>query len=162
MTKLLGLLFAFWFVLITLSASALGSSPEESVIPKSSILGAGTRMIVSLLLVLSMIVASVFLLKKITPYKGLASHAGSPLMILSRIPLGQKRYICLVRIADEILIVGMTNTSISLLSKMKADDYYGDNGKDICEIPESGHIKSFRKLYSTLIHNIGLKDRGGA
>ncbi len=82
------------------------------------------RMIVSLLIVLSLIVGGVFLLKKFRIYKLLATDAKSPVSVISNIPLGNKRSLCLVKVANEVLIIGMTSTNISLLSKISVDDYY--------------------------------------
>ena len=111
-----------------------------------SILGAAVRMTVSLLMVLALIAFGVFLLKKITPYKGFASNVKNPILVLSKIPLGQKKSICLVKIADEILVIGMTNSNMSLLSKLNAEDYYQEHSKDAYSISESGYKHSFHKL----------------
>lgn len=102
-------------------------------------------MISSLLAVLALIAGGVFLLKKLTPYKGIVSNMEHSISILSRASLGQRRSICLVRIADEILVLGLTNTNVSVLSKIKADEYYSKSDKDIYETP-SGKKQSFRKV----------------
>jgi len=85
--------------------------------------GDTVRLLTSLLFVLALIVGGVYLLKKVPLYKRFAIGIKNPVSILSSISLGQKRSISVVRVADEILILGLTNTSISLLSKMKADEY---------------------------------------
>ena len=84
--------------------------------------GDTVRLLASLLFVLALIVGGVYLLKN-NLYKRFAIGIKNPVSILSSISLGQKRSISVVRVADEILILGLTNTSISLLSKMKADEY---------------------------------------
>jgi len=146
-----------------------GKSPiplEEGHAPsirEDSILDAGIRMIVSLLLVLALIVAGVFLLRKMTPYKRLMSNAKHPMSVLSRISLGQKKSICLVKVAGEILVIGLTNTNMSILSKINADDLYGENppyswkndesGKDIYQAEAyavAGHKRSFTSLLGIL------------
>ena len=86
--------------------------------------GAGLRMVVSLLVVLALIIGSVFLLKRLTPH-----NKGHQVSVLSKISLGAKKSICLVKIADEILIIGVTNTNMSLLSKMSAEEYYSDEAE---------------------------------
>ena len=78
----------------------------------------GVRMIASLLAVLGLIFGGVFLLKKLTPFKGIVPNMEHSISILSRVSLGQKRSICLVKVADEILVIGLTNSNISILSKM--------------------------------------------
>ncbi|MGQ9607692.1 MAG: FliO/MopB family protein [bacterium] len=82
------------------------------------------RMTVSLLIVLSLIIGSVFLIKKLRIYKILLPNSKNPVSIISNISLGHRRSLCLVKVANEILVIGMTNTSMSLLSKIDADDYY--------------------------------------
>lgn len=130
------------------------SEPQTLGLEDSSLDTSGIRMIVSLLVVLALIASGVFLLKKIMPYRGLAANGNHPIQILSRVPLGQKRSICLVRIADEVLVVGLTNTNISLLSKMNADDYYDAQGIDIHETSTEYKL-SFRKV----LDKIGIRDR---
>jgi flagellar protein FliO/FliZ len=85
--------------------------------------GDTVRLLASLLFVLALIVGGIYLLKKVPLYKRFATGIKKPVSILSSISLGQKRSISVVRVADEILILGLTNTNISLLSKMKADEY---------------------------------------
>jgi len=112
------------------------------------------RMVISLFLVLAFIAAGVFLMKKLTPYRGLAANARNSIQVLSRVPLGQKTSICLVRIADEVLVVGLTNTNMSLLSKMSADDYYKEQNTEVHEAPVE-HRHSFRKI----LDRIGINER---
>lgn len=106
------------------------------------------RMIVSLLIVLSLIVGGVFLLKKFRIYKLLAPNSKSPVSVISNIPLGNKRSLCLVKVANEILVIGMTSTNISLLSKISTDDYYSACKSDIND--ELSNIYSKRDFPSIL------------
>jgi flagellar biosynthetic protein FliO len=115
-------------------------------------LDAGIRMTVSLLMVLAIIAAGVFILKKVSPYRGLAASSGSPISVISKIPLGQKKSICLVRVADEILVIGLTSANVSLLTKMNAEDYYRGDGQATSQDAKQKDKGSFRRLYSTLIH----------
>lgn len=130
--KCLSFLVIFIFLLPVVFADAQSSInsdySEENIdnIQKDnySNFNALLRMTVSLLVVLSLIVASVFLLKKLRIYKLLTPNAKNPISIISNISLGNRRSLCLIKVANEILIIGMTNTNISLLSKINADDYY--------------------------------------
>lgn len=128
--------------------------------------GGALRMTVSLLAVLALIAAGVFLLKKIAPYNGFMgsqAHVKQPMMVLSRLSLGQKRSICLIRIADEILVVGITNTNMSLLSKIGADDYYSEDAsthESLASVRSQtsiygGNFGSFRKV----LEKIGVRNR---
>ena len=124
--------------------------------------GSGTlRMVVSLLVVLSLIFAGVFLLKKVGPYSGIIgsqAQAKHPMMVLSRLSLGQRRSVCLVRVGDEILVIGVTNANMSLLSKISAEEYYreGDSahgnlaGAGSQTSKYGGNFKSFRKILEKL------------
>ena len=129
------------------------SEPRTLGLEDGSLDTSGIRMIASLLVVLALIAAGVFLLKKMMPYRGLAANEKYPIRVLSRVSLGQKRSICLVRIADEILVVGLTNTNISLLSKIDADEYDG-RGIDVHE-NSADYRQSFRKM----LDKIGIRDR---
>ena len=109
----------------------------------------GIRMLASLLLVLALIGIGVFLLKKFTPYKAFSAGTRHPIQILSRVSLGQRRAICLVRIADEILVIGLTNTIVSLLSKMNADEYVNEQDASFYK-NSTDHKDSFRKILEKL------------
>ena len=99
-----------------------------------------------------LIAAGVFVLKKVSPYRGLAASSGNPVSVISKIPLGQKKSICLVRVADEILVIGLTSANVSLLTKMSAEDYYHGDGQITSQNVKQKDSGSFRKLYSMLIH----------
>jgi len=121
---------------------------QADALPEYNVLGSGIRMIASLMAVLALIVGSVFLLKKVIPYRGITANGKHSIMVLSRLSLGQKKSICLVRVADEILVIGLTNTNMSLLSKMRPDDYYGEGGQDTYEASKAS--SQFRSLMGTL------------
>lgn len=149
-----------WFLCMVPSAqAAIGQADQNQPLDiglkdGNSDTGA-MRMIVSLFAVLAFIAVGVFLLKKLTPYRGLTANAKNSIQVLSRVPLGQKSSICLVKIADEVLIVGLTNTNMSLLSKMSADDYYQKQDAEVHEAsPE--YKRSFRKI----LDKIGINERG--
>lgn len=111
------------------------------------------QMISSLFAVLALIAACVFALKKLTRYRGFAN--GNNISIISTIPLGQKKSICLVRISNEVLIIGITNANMSLLTKMNLEDYYGKDAENKLPMqnnyPESIGNHGFRRLLSKLI-----------
>lgn len=87
----------------------------------------GLKMIVSLLIVLALIVGSVFLLKKIPIYKNIMKGTRQPISVISNFSLGHKRSVCVLKVANEVLILGLTNTNISILSKMNTDEYYSSD-----------------------------------
>jgi flagellar biosynthetic protein FliO len=128
------------------------TSELDDGVSDGGMLDAGIRMAVSLLMVLALIAAGVFVLKKVSPYRGLAASSGNPVSVISKIPLGQKKSICLVRVADEILVIGLTSANVSLLAKMNAEDYYRGDGQTTSQNVKQKDKGSFRRLYSTLIH----------
>jgi len=116
------------------------------------------RMTVSLLIVLSLIVGSVFLIKKLRIYKILVPNTRNPVSIVSNISLGHRRSLCLVKVANEILVIGMTNTSMSLLSKINADDYYSaidTNNKD--KLSGNYNNKDFPSIFKSVLERFKVK-----
>ncbi len=128
------------------------ASESDDALSDDGMLDAGIRMTVSLLIVLALIAAGVFVLKKVSPYRGLAGDSAHPVSVISKIPLGQKKSICLVRVADEILVIGLTSANVSLLTKMNAEDYYRGEWRTTAQNVKQKGKGGFRKLYSTLIH----------
>ena len=45
-----------------------------------------------------------------------------PVQLLFQEPLGQKRSICLVKVLDRVLVLGVTNAHISYLSTLENDE----------------------------------------
>jgi len=148
------LLLACLFCLISVN-SAKAQQDQSDIYTENDIPGiSGIRMVASLLAVLALIVGGVFLLKKLTPYGGVSASAEHPISFLSRVSLGQKKSICLIKIADEILVVGLTNANISVLSKMNADEYYSKAGGNVRDVPAE-YGQSFRKV----LDKIGIRNR---
>lgn len=87
------------------------------------------RTIVVLLIIAAMIYAFLYLLKKFT--KGRFMLKGSPadaLEIVERIPLSTKQEICLLRIKNSILVLGVTEQSISVLKEMAKTELFRKEG----------------------------------
>lgn len=95
--------------------------------------GDSIRMITSLLFVLALIIGSVFLLKKVPLYKRLMLGSRNPVSVITSVSLGHRRAICVVKVANEMLILGLTSTSVSLLSKMNADEFLSYMNADILD-----------------------------
>ncbi len=77
------------------------------------------RTIIILIIIAAMIYLFLYLLKKFT--KGRFLLKGSPadaLEIVERIPLSQKQEICLLRVKNSILVLGVTDASISVLKEI--------------------------------------------
>ncbi|MBD3182022.1 hypothetical protein GF312_07010 [Candidatus Poribacteria bacterium] len=116
------------------------------------LLNAGLRMVVSLLLVLGLLIGGVYLLKKITPYKRLISGSQQPLSLLSKIAVAPRTYILIAKIADEILVIGLANNNMTLLSKMDAEEFQKKSDFNINEGygNSSDSKQTFRKFLDRL------------
>jgi flagellar protein FliO/FliZ len=118
--------------------------------------GDGIRMLASLLFVLALIVGGVFFLKKVPFYKRLVGGVKHPVSVLSNVSLGHKRSVCVVKVADEVLILGLTNTNISLLSKMNAQEYDSSENmvsEDTQNSKITGNDNGFLEQLKKAIHN---------
>jgi flagellar biosynthetic protein FliO len=95
--------------------------------------GDSVRMIASLLFVLALIIGAVFFLKKVPLYKRFMLGSKNPISVVTSVSLGHKRSVCVVKVANEMLILGLTNTNISLLSKMNADEFLSFESSDLSD-----------------------------
>jgi len=69
-----------------------------------------------LVLVVAIILFSVWLLKKVTPQFNRSSNSGM-IKILSTFWLGPKKALYLIQVAGKIMLIGVTDQSISLISE---------------------------------------------
>lgn len=77
------------------------------------------RLILALGLVLGLIFGSVWLLRRYAPGRFSRSPAlPVPLAVVGRTWLGQRREICAVRVADRLLLLGVTPMQVSFLSEI--------------------------------------------
>lgn len=90
--------------------------PRESSEDKSSF----WLRIISLLMILIFIALGIFAFKKLKDRE--IDNGGRSLSVLHRLPVGQKESICVVEVGDQILIVGVTSSSISLLDKVEDEN----------------------------------------
>ncbi len=162
-------LFVFFTIFVFISLFILFADAQSNLysdydqqnidnIQKDSNFNALLRMTVSLLIVLSLIVGSVFLIKKLRIYKILMPSARNPVSIVSNISLGHRRSLCLVKVANEILVIGMTNNSMSLLSKINADDYYSaidTNDKD--KLYSNHNNRDFPSIFKNVMERFKVK-----
>jgi len=94
------------------------SEPEAPPVP--DLFSTLLRMIASLLVILAFVALGIFAFKKLK-YKE-TKNGGRPLSVLHKLSVGPKESICVVEVGDQILIVGVTNNYISLLSKVEDED----------------------------------------
>jgi len=134
-------LFAWFLAFLLLCHSASGTATDENTrsdflkykepeSETSNIFISSLRMIVSLLVVLAIIFFSLFLLKKLTA-RGRRVTAKNPIIVLSQAYIGPKKSICLVKIADEVLALGVTSSQISFLTKIEPQSLFKEEGWNV-------------------------------
>ena len=72
-------------------------------------------MIISLLMVLALIIASAWILKKFN----LANKSVSGMQVISSLPLGHKEKLVVVQVADEQLLLGVSGQQINLIKVLE-------------------------------------------
>jgi len=138
--------------------TAQNGTENEIINPSYSGFGDSVRMITSLLFVLALIIGGVFLLKKLPLYKRLMLGSKNPVSVVTSVSLGHRRSVCVVKVANEMLILGLTNTNISLLSKMNADEFLSYMNANIVESYNSDKNKT--SFLEQLKKFIGNKQQG--
>jgi flagellar protein FliO/FliZ len=77
------------------------------------------QMALALLLLLGVIFAAFWLIKRFGPRMGLAvSGKHSGLTFMGQLPLGPKRSVVLVRFLNKVMVLGVTEHSINLLTEI--------------------------------------------
>jgi len=93
--------------------------PELPGMP--SLLGAGVRIFLALVLVVAILVGGAYLMKKLLSRTPIGS-AESPVRLIYQQSLGPRRSICLVKVLDKVLVLGVTGTSISPLMTLEGEE----------------------------------------
>ena len=125
------------------------SKPEESVKRKPSPIFADTlnlrstslKMVYMMLVVLGILFSAFYLFKKFIWKNSVFAGHDKPVNVLSTGYLGPKKSIALVEVAGEVLVLGIANDNISLLS----------NIKDTNKVEHIKHPETPRKLSSIVI-----------
>jgi len=122
--------FIFLLILLLGTLPCLGQETNEGnnweykepdAPPPPNLFWISLRMIFALFVVVALIFLFVFILKRINPRRGMGDNQ-RPVQLLFQEPLGQKRSICLVKVLDSVLVLGVTNTNISYLSTLENDE----------------------------------------
>jgi len=103
------------------SSGFIGEYKEPDTPPPPNLLWISLRMIFALFLVIALICLFVFILRKINPRRGITDNQ-RPVQLMFQESLGQKRSICLVKVFDRVLVLGVTNAHISYLSTLENDE----------------------------------------
>lgn len=82
---------------------------------------AGLKVAGALCLLLGVIFAGLYLLKRFGPRAGLNISQNAQLKTVGQINLGPKKRLVMVRFLNKLLLLGVTETSINVLSEAEAD-----------------------------------------
>lgn len=82
---------------------------------------ASLKVIGSLFLLLAILFLVLYLLKRFGPRTGLPFSQQYQMKILGQLSLGAKKKLILVRFLNRILLLGVTDSKIELISEMEAD-----------------------------------------
>lgn len=87
-----------------------------------SLTSATLKMVGVLAVVLAVFLGLVFILKKISPLFGRGAVFGREIELLTQYPLGSKKVLTVVRVGEKLLLLGVTEKNINLLTEIKDPD----------------------------------------
>lgn len=114
--RLVKLTLALSLVLLQ-AASAWAQDPAASELPASDFSTALVKMVAGLALVLGVLVGLYWLSRRFLPGSVAGGNAG--MRLLGRLGLGSRKYVALVEVAGKVLILGVSNDRINLLSEVE-------------------------------------------
>lgn len=85
------------------------------------LLGATLRVALGLILVIALLIGGFYLLRRFSGRAGLQEE-GVPVRLLWQQSIGPRRSICLVKVLDKVLVLGVTNTAISHLMTLTDEE----------------------------------------
>ncbi len=97
---------------------------EDSQLPTEQLTGFGLllRTVGALLLILGLLVAGAWLLRRSTSLKLDAAINGSPLTVISTTNIGDKQSLSVVKFGSKTLLVGATGQNIKVLASEKSEE----------------------------------------
>jgi len=101
---------------------------EEEIVPSltESVVPSLTRIAVTLGIVVAIIYLTVFLLKKLSGNRVGGAGRGKTVQVIEQTYLAPKKSVCLLKLADRAVLVGITDANITLLSEFDWDSLPGD------------------------------------
>ncbi|MFH1701052.1 MAG: flagellar biosynthetic protein FliO [Candidatus Zixiibacteriota bacterium] len=114
------------------------SASKDPVVPSvtGEILPSLSRIGIALAVIVAIIYLTVFLLKKISG-KGLGRAArGKTVQIVEHTYLAPKKSVCLLKMADRAVLVGITEANINLLTECEWDELPEENRQMITKAPK--------------------------
>jgi flagellar biosynthetic protein FliO len=104
---------------ITQNQPVAESGEQQEAIPSltESVLPSLTRIALTLCVVVAIIYLTVFLLKKLSGNRAGGTGRGKTVQVIEQTYLAPKKSVCLLKLADRAVLVGITDTSINLLTE---------------------------------------------
>jgi flagellar protein FliO/FliZ len=125
---------AFWPV------GAAAESGAAQALPETDFGGALVTMLAGLALVLGLMVGLYWLLRRFLPGVATGGVAGGGLKLLGRLPLAPRKYVALIEVADRVLVVGVSEQGVNLLTTLEDRDLVED-------IKQAGGGQSFARMF---------------
>jgi flagellar biosynthetic protein FliO len=104
---------------VTQQDTAAVSMGEEDAVPSltESVVPSLTRIALTLCVVVAIIYLTVFLLKKLSGSRAGGTGRGRMVQVIEQTYLAPKKSVCLLKLADRAVLVGITDTGINLLTE---------------------------------------------
>jgi flagellar protein FliO/FliZ len=108
-------------------AAGQTQSAQESTLPEmssftESVLPSLARIALTLVLIIIFIYVTVFFLRKLSGARGVRGGRGQTIQIIEQAHLSPRKSICLVRLADRAVLVGITENNINMLTEFDAGE----------------------------------------
>jgi flagellar protein FliO/FliZ len=102
------------------NSSITASSPPEPLTGYTSVVPSIVRLGLAMVVVIVCIYGGIFLLKKLSQRR-IGGSRGQLLEVIETAGVGPKKVVTLVKVADRALVIGITDTNISLLTEFTAE-----------------------------------------
>lgn len=103
---------------LSLIALAAAPAPLRAAEAEPSLAGSAAQMVLGLAVVIGLLLASLWLIKRLSAPRG----AAAGLKVLGAAPVGPRERVVLVEVAGKVLVLGVTSGNISPLHTLSADE----------------------------------------
>ncbi len=146
---LLGLLLVglFWSMVAAEPVDTVvagGSAPLTAAMDTTTYVGTSSliqdsvpslaRIVVALLVIVVIIYAAVFLLRRLSGSR-LSGGRGKTIQVIEQTYLAPKKSVCLLKLADRAVLIGITDTSINMLTELEWDSLPPEVVKKLTQPP---------------------------
>jgi len=118
-----------WFFLLTLLLAEPVCAAEEAAGP--SLLGSSLKMVAALAVIVGILLLFYAATKKGFPM--LPQRKEGLIKVVETRPLGGRKFLCVVRVRDEELLLGLSHDRIECLTKLQPDNRFRDQLEQINE-----------------------------